>query len=138
MSGNGTRMTDDGLLGVRKAAVILGVHENTLRNMVADGRVKVAGRLPASRFMRFHPEEVERVRQEIEREGGLGRQRAAHLALRAALPRLADGWDKLAGEIETGAMTGEWAGLDALTLHHCAAQLRDLIRAAGRHEDRRK
>lgn len=131
MNGNSSRLTDDGLLGVRKAAAILGVHENTLRNMVLDGRIKVAGRLPSSRFQRFHPDEVERVRREIEQEGGLSRQRAVHLALRAALPRLADGWGRLADEIEDGAMTGEWAGLDALTLHHCAAQLRDLIRTAG-------
>jgi predicted site-specific integrase-resolvase len=130
VSSNGTRLTDDGLLGVRKTAAILNVHENTLRNMIKDGRIEVARRLPSSRFPRFHPDEVERVRQEIEREGGLGRQRAAHLALRAALPRLVDGWDNLAGEIETDALAGEWVGQDARTLRYCAAQLRGLIRDA--------
>ena len=54
-----------GLLGVRAAARRLGVHENTVRNMAKDGRITVAERLPMSGFMRFHADEVQRVRDMI-------------------------------------------------------------------------
>src|ERR1700683_3501862 len=56
-------MTDleAGYLSVREAARRLGVHENTIRNWVANGILESA-RLPGARFHRFSEAEVERVR----------------------------------------------------------------------------
>jgi len=48
------------LLTVREAARRLGVHENTVRNMVARGQLK-SSRLPGVRAHRFEEAEVERV-----------------------------------------------------------------------------
>lgn len=56
---------ESGLLGVRATARRIGVHENTVRNMVADGRLAVAERLPVSGFMRFRSDEVQRVRDQL-------------------------------------------------------------------------
>ncbi len=57
-------------LGVREAAARIGVHENTVRNMVARGELRVARRLPVSGYARFDPQEVERLRVARQTPGG--------------------------------------------------------------------
>ena len=113
-------------LGVREAARRIGVHENTVRNMAADGRIEVAGVMPGSGYMRFVPEEVERVRQEVIRDGGLRVQRASRLELRAALRRLAAGWEETAAVFSQ--LSGE-PGADqaARAYRRCARQVRGLL-----------
>jgi excisionase family DNA binding protein len=51
------------LLGVRKAADLLGVHENTLRRWEKAGLVR-AVKLPTG-VRRFRPEEIDRLRKEM-------------------------------------------------------------------------
>lgn len=51
-------------LGVRAAALELGVHENTIRRWEERGIV-TAIRLPGSNFRRFRPEDIEAVRQRM-------------------------------------------------------------------------
>lgn len=50
------------LLGVRQAAALLGVHENTVRNWADSGILISEVRLGARGYRRFTPAEVERVR----------------------------------------------------------------------------
>lgn len=47
-------------IGVREAARILGVHENTVRNWVALGRLPFT-RTPGARWLRFNREAVETI-----------------------------------------------------------------------------
>lgn len=58
-------MTDapNSYLNVRQTAQRLGVHENTVRNFARDG-VLESIRLPGSRYLRFNPDDVERLRGE--------------------------------------------------------------------------
>jgi excisionase family DNA binding protein len=49
------------LVGIRDAARRLGVHENTIRNWVADGRLQFI-RLPGSGFRRLDGRDVQRLR----------------------------------------------------------------------------
>lgn len=51
------------LLGVRKAAKVLGVHENTLRRWEKAGLVR-AVKLPTG-VRRFRPEDIDRLRKEM-------------------------------------------------------------------------
>lgn len=61
-------MITDELIGVREAARRLGVHENTVRNMAADGRLGVAARLPRTGYARYDAGEVEQLRRTMDRE----------------------------------------------------------------------
>lgn len=67
------------LLGVRKAARALGVHENTLRRWEKAGLIR-AVKLPTG-VRRFRPEDVDRLRREM--WDGVAEE---HLAERAAEP----------------------------------------------------
>lgn len=51
-------------LNVRETARELGVHENTVRNLVKRGNLK-AVRLPGSGYRRFVREDVEKMREEM-------------------------------------------------------------------------
>jgi len=53
------------LLGVRDAARLLGVHENTIRNWVKSGILRPTAVLAGSGYSRFAPEEIERVRRKM-------------------------------------------------------------------------
>ena len=50
----------DEAIGVREAARIIGVHENTIRNWIASGRLQ-AVKLAGGRFRRLSRREVERI-----------------------------------------------------------------------------
>lgn len=56
-------LVDGEEVGVREAAQVLGVHENTIRNMVNDGRLH-ARELPGSGFRRIPLTEIQRLRSE--------------------------------------------------------------------------
>jgi DNA-binding transcriptional MerR regulator len=58
----------DGLLNVRQTARLLGVHENTVRNWEADGRLPAAKILPSG-FRRFDPTVVTRFADELATSG---------------------------------------------------------------------
>lgn len=57
-------MTTLEFLNVRETAKELGVHENTVRNMVERGQLQ-AVRLPGSGFKRFLKEDVAKMREEM-------------------------------------------------------------------------
>ena len=52
-------------LTVRETARRLGVHENTVRNWADRGIIRPARVLPGSRYRRFSPGEVERLRRQM-------------------------------------------------------------------------
>jgi excisionase family DNA binding protein len=52
-------------MNVREVAELLGLHENTIRNMADDGRLPPARRLPGSGFRRFRRADVLRMRAEM-------------------------------------------------------------------------
>jgi excisionase family DNA binding protein len=52
---------------VRRAAALIGVHENTLRNWAARGIIRTV-RLPGSGFQRIPTSEVDRIRAEMWRD----------------------------------------------------------------------
>jgi excisionase family DNA binding protein len=111
-------------IGVRDAARRLGVHENTIRNMAADGRLQV---MPGSRFVRFDPAEIERACEQITAAGGLARQRAARQELQVRLRRLAKDWERQAAAFDAcadGSGTDLVADMAARVYRQCARQLR--------------
>ena len=52
-------------VNVREAARLLGLHENTVRNMADDGRLPLKRKLPGSGFRRFSRADVLRMREEM-------------------------------------------------------------------------
>ncbi|HEY8692151.1 MAG TPA: helix-turn-helix domain-containing protein [Chloroflexota bacterium] len=52
-------------LGVRRAAGMLGVHENTLRRWVSTGKLSAKHR-PVSKFLRFREEDIMALKQSTE------------------------------------------------------------------------
>lgn len=55
----------DRFVGVREAARLLGVHENTIRNWSRNGIIEIAGRLPGSGYQRFSRADIQRMRDEM-------------------------------------------------------------------------
>lgn len=54
----------EALLGARAVADLLGIHENTVRNLEARGELPAA-RLPGSGYRRFRRSDIERMRREM-------------------------------------------------------------------------
>lgn len=52
-------------VGVREAARVLGVHENTIRNWAAKGLLTPSRVLPGSGYVRFNREAVQKMRDEM-------------------------------------------------------------------------
>lgn len=61
-------MNARGLIGITKAAGVLGVHPNTLRKWTDDGIVPHV-RLPSG-YRRFRTDDLERFRRSLESRGG--------------------------------------------------------------------
>ena len=108
-------------IGIREAARIIGVHENTIRNWVKSGAIQVTRCTPGG-HKRIDPDEAYRVRELITRIGAPlvppSLDRLAHLA--------AD-WDAQAAQLERSSGTGRVEG-QAEAMRDCAGQLRDLVR----------
>lgn len=75
----------DGIVGVREAARLVGVHENTIRNWSAAGLLPVAAQVGVSGYRRFYLDDVRRLAQQAADHGR--RQRRHVLRFRG----LADG-----------------------------------------------
>jgi len=92
---------------VRAAAAILGVHENTARNMAADGRLPVAERT-RSGYTRFDLEVVQALSGELE---AAARQRAVAVA------------DHMLATLVRNSRTGRHPALAEAGYHELAAEL---------------
>lgn len=60
-------MKSDGKLGVREAARILGIHENSVRNYADAGILPIASQTPVSGYRRFRAEDVAELRARMDR-----------------------------------------------------------------------